>query len=150
MKLKEEVVKKSSAFFDIPDLPKEHVQKGTWSFGDFGAAPDPLKESTGACNYNFESSFYKGALKIKGIFKDDNIYFQGKKEEIEELQWISGQDFQTLMDQREHPWKNGFWMVKNDKSKQVFELKNNAFIGKQIAQLEYPDLIQRHMNIGTL
>lgn len=83
-----EVVKKSSAFFDIPDLPNEHVQKGTWSFGDFGAVPDPLKESTGVSTYNFESSYYKGALKIKGIFKDDKIFYQGKKEEIEELEEV--------------------------------------------------------------
>ena len=38
-----EVIKKSLAYLDVPDIPKEHFVKGTWSSGDFGVIPDRLK-----------------------------------------------------------------------------------------------------------
>ena len=101
-------------------------------------------------NYNFESVFWKGAVKQQGILKDKtSIFFQTKSGEIEELQWMSDKDFQALIKTRQHPWKNGYW-INDSKREELFEITNNTAIKKQIAHLEYPDILQRHLNIGTL
>ena len=48
-----EVIKKSLAYLDVPDVPKEHFANGTWSSGDFGTTPDRLKVHTSDSNFNF-------------------------------------------------------------------------------------------------
>ena len=75
-----EAIFKNLAQMDFPDMPDQEMQKGKWTFGDFGQAHEEIQEMTGKSNYNFQMSYFDDSWIQKGTefenhFKKSHFFF---------------------------------------------------------------------------
>lgn len=89
---------------DYPDMDPV-AKDGTWKFGDFGPAHEEVQKASGGIkNYNIEMNVWNGMDHSFGVISEDGktIFSWGIMNSLDNLQWQSEEDWQRLVEDREH------------------------------------------------
>ena len=85
--------------FDFPDM--KPIMEEAWKYGDFGPAKTELVEITGIQNYNIQIPSFFGTMPAVLNDEGDKIYFYGFTKKVDIMEWISPEDMDKLVEDRE-------------------------------------------------
>ena len=90
---------KNLVCLDYPSAKK--FMSGTWSYGDFGPAPEEISEATGIKNHNIMMDY--GAYKFPGVLSQDGtvIHGAGLTPACQVYNWISEEQLEAVKEDRE-------------------------------------------------